>query len=90
MLEDIKASVERLMAVYEAARLENKSLKEEIRQMQALNEDYRKQIENLEREVDNLRLKNAFVAASEGRMEAKAKIDRMIKEIDKCISLIEG
>ena len=43
MLEDIKASVERLMAVYEAARLENKSLKEEIRQMQALNEDYRKQ-----------------------------------------------
>ena len=56
MLEDIKASVERLMAVYEAARLENKSLKEEIRQMQALNEDYRKQIDELEKKIDNLKL----------------------------------
>lgn len=90
MLEDIKASVERLMAVYEAARLENKSLKEEIRQMQAMNEDYRKQIDELEKKIDNLKLSGAFLGASRDGGKAKESIDRLIREIDRCISLMEG
>ncbi len=90
MLRDIEYDIRRLIAKYEEAAEENNRLRDELKRNRDIIEDYRKQIENLEREVDNLRLKNAFVAASEGRMEAKAKIDRMIKEIDKCISLIEG
>ena len=44
----------------------------------------------LERQIDNMKLKEAFLASGDGNVEAKRKIDSVIKEIDRCISLIEG
>lgn len=39
--------------------------------------------------VDNLHLSEAFGVAGDGSA-AKEKIERLIKEIDKCISLLEN
>ena len=50
---------------------------------------YRKRIEDLEQQVDNLHLSEAFGVAGDGSA-AKEKIERLIKEIDKCISLLEN
>ena len=44
----------------------------------------------MERQIDNMKLKDAFLASGDGNAEAKRKIDSVIKEIDRCISLIEG
>ncbi len=90
MLEDIKASVERLISAYEAAQVENKSLKEEIGQLRTQNADYRKQIDELEKRIDNLKLSGAFLGVSNDGGKARESIDRLIKEIDRCISLMEG
>ena len=51
-------------------------------------EAVKKQIIELERQIDNQRLAGAFL--SDDNAESKKRIDRLIKEIDKCISLMEG
>ena len=56
----------------------------------AQNETYRKQITELERTIDNLKLADAFKSGNADNTEARKKIDKLIKEIDKCITLMEG
>ena len=92
MLENIKASIERLIAAYERLKVENDALRENIGQIRLQNEDYRKQISELEKKIDSLRLADALTvtSASRDRREARERIDRMIRTIDKCISLIES
>lgn len=90
MLEDVKASLEKLIAAYESVKAENSGLKEEIGQLRAREEDYRKQIAELEKKIDNLKLSGAFTGDAGGRKDAKESIDRLIREINRCISLMEG
>ena len=42
----------------------------------------------LNRQIDNQRLTNAFTAG--GSPDAKDRLTRLIAEIDKCIALLEG
>ncbi len=90
MLEDIKEDIQRLIAAYEGAKMESMALKSELEQVRMQNDDYRKQIIELERKIDNLELTDAFLGTAEYRSEAKGKIARMIKEIDKCMALISN
>ena len=46
-------------------------------------------IKELEKKIDNLGLAGAFLGR-DGNVEAKRQIDRMIKDIDRCIKLMEG
>lgn len=90
MLATIKQKIERLIAAYEQERMERIRLQESLQQSQWQNETYRTQIKELERQIDNLKLTQAFVADGTDNTEARKKIDRLMKEIDKCISLMEG
>ncbi len=90
MLENIKNNIERLSAAYESVKYENGTLKDELEQSRTQIEDCRKQIIELERQIDNLKLTSAFLGDSGSNAEAKSKVEKMIKEIDKCISLMEG
>lgn len=89
MLESIRKDIERLVALYEAEKSRRVSLEEELGQCRSEIENYRKQIIELERHTDNLKLKNAFLSASGNDNEAKARIDRLVRDIDRCIALIE-
>ena len=89
MLEGIKTDIEKLIALYESEKSERERLQEELRRSEADNESCRKRIEDLEQQVDNLHLSEAFEVAGDGSA-AKEKIERLIKEIDKCISLLEN
>ncbi len=89
MLEGLRQDILALISMYEKTRKERDELASELRKSRETAEEYRKQIIELDREIDNLRLRCAFLAAS-GDEEAKKKIDRLIREIDKCISIMEG
>lgn len=91
MLEGIKTQLDRLIALYEAEKAENLRLRARIDTLGTENDTYRKQLTELEEQIDNLRLKQAFSAPAAGtNPETKAKLGRMIREIDKCISLLES
>ncbi len=89
MLEKIRGNFERLIALYESEKAENESLRIAIAACRAENETCRKQITGLEQEMDRLRLTGAFTAKGDGAEAAREKIDKMIREIDRCISLLE-
>lgn len=89
MLESIKQDIERLIARFESERQERMRLEDALSQSKAQNEAYRKQITELEREVDNLKLTGAFTAPAGASDAAREKIDGLIREIDKCIALLQ-
>ena len=89
MLEGIKTDIEKLIALYEAERSERERLQAELVRCGAENESCRKRIEDLEQQVNNLRLSEAFGVGGDSSA-AKEKIERLIKEIDKCIALLEN
>ena len=89
MLESLRKDIEKLISLYEAEKAERVKLQSLLAESRAENETCWKQIGDLEQQVNNLQLSQAFGAAGDPGA-AKEKIERLIKEIDKCISLLEN
>ncbi|MBR1707093.1 MAG: hypothetical protein IJ721_09970 [Bacteroidales bacterium] len=88
MLEDVRRHIERLIALYEAEKVENERLRAELHACKETGETYRRQIMELESRIETLKLTEAFTAGGD-HAAAKAKIDQLIREIDKSISWLE-
>ena len=90
MSETLRQSIRRLISLYETEKSERARLESELEKAQMQNETCKEQITELKKEIDNLKLKQAFMADSADNTHARKKIDKLIKEIDRCISLMEG
>lgn len=88
MLDTVRQKITQLIAAYESEKAECDRLRAELDKSEAQNRAYEQQIIELERQIDNHRLAGAFLNGD--NTESKKKIDRLIKEIDKCITLMEG
>ena len=88
MLDSVKQKITQLIAAYESEAAQCKRLRSELEKSESQNKAYRQQIIELERQIDNQKLAGAFLNGDTS--ESKKKIDRLIREIDKCIALMEG
>ena len=88
MLDSVKQKITQLIAAYESEAAQCKRLRSELEKSESQNNAYRQQIIELERQIDNQKLAGAFLNGDTS--ESKKKIDKLIKEIDKCIALMEG
>ena len=88
MLENVRSQIEQLIARYEAEKAENTRLRQELHTCEETGAALRKQIKELESEIETRKLTEAFSggAASD---DVRAKVDKLLKEIDKCISYLE-
>lgn len=91
MLEELKADIARLIALYEQEKRRADSLARLLSDKNAEAGKYRdevrkckEQITGLNLQIDNLRLGKAFAGKGEGA------VDGIIKEIDECIRLLEN
>jgi len=89
MLEDVRTYVTRLIALYEGEKKRADDVQALLNESRVEVEACKKQIAELNRQIDNQRLTSAF-AAEGGNPEAKQRLTRLIAEIDKCIALLEG
>ena len=89
MLEDVKSNIAKLVALYEAERQRADTLAGKLAASEEKNLQYNEQIAELNQQIDNLELLRAFQAAGDPT-ESKARIERLIHEIDKCIQLLEN
>ena len=89
MLEDVKSNIAKLIALYEAERQRADTLAWKLAESEEKNLKYKEQIADLNQQIDNLELMRAFQAAGDPE-ESKARIERLIHEIDKCIKLLEN
>ena len=88
MLDSVKQKITQLIAAYESEAAQCKRLRTELEKSESQNNAYRQQIIELESQIDNQKLAGAFLNGDTS--ESKKKIDRLIREIDKCIALMEG
>ena len=88
MLEQLKEHIDSLIALYEGEKQRADSLESRLRESEEAVASYREQITQLNHQIDNLRLTGALVSGAD-TSESKARLARLIAEIDKCIKLLE-
>lgn len=88
IIQKLKGHIEQIIAKYELALSENISLREELEKYKGDLENRNNRIKELEQKVEKMQLAEAFAASSEDVKEAKKRIARIVREIDKCISML--
>lgn len=89
MLEEIKSNIAGLVAQYEAERQRADTLAARLAASEEKCRGYREQIADLNQQIDNLELFRAF-GASDDPAGARERIAKLVREIDKCIKLLES
>lgn len=88
MLEDIKSNIEKLISLYETEKQRADVLAEKLAQSEEKSKSYQEQITDLNQQIDTLKLASAFTSGGDNRV-AKERVVKLIREIDKCIKLLE-
>lgn len=89
MLEEIKTNIEKLVALYESEKQRADGLAAQLEAAKAAAASDKARIQELDSQIDNLKLQFAFSGAGDPA-EAKARITKLVREIDRCIKLLEG
>lgn len=88
MLEDIKSNIAKLISLYENEKQRADALELQLVQCREQSGSYREQIAELNQQIETLKLASAFTASGDNRA-AKDQVAKLIREIDKCIKLLE-
>ena len=88
ILAELRNNFKKITGLYE-------SEKESCRELKRQNEELKKEVGQLKKEneelkiqYNNIDLANVFVNASGSTHDAKIKVNRIVREIDKCIALL--
>ncbi|MFB0973939.1 MAG: hypothetical protein QMB59_05160 [Bacteroidales bacterium] len=87
-LDRLKKNVGQLIAKLETSESNEKQLAAELLESEENLAITKNKLEDLQKQIENLQLAEAFRASSGNTQEAKAKIGKLIREIDKCIALL--
>lgn len=88
LLERIKKRITNIHQKHTSVVKENLVLKEKLVAQKNLERDLKEQIRTLESDVETLKLARAYGDDSKADRGGKAKINEMVKEIDRCIALL--
>lgn len=89
MLDNIQNNIAKLISMYEAQRQRADTLAAKLADTEEMINGYKEQITELNQQIDNLRLMSAFQVCADPK-EAKARVEALIREIDRCIKLLES
>ena len=87
MIEDLRKDIEHLISLYETEKQRGDVLAAKLVVCEAEIVKYKQQITELTKQIDRYKLAGAFTAEGD-KTAAKERIDKLIREIDKCIRLI--
>ena len=88
MIRQLRYRIRLLMARYQSLKSEKESLVAEKNELLTLVEKQKKEINTLEQQYTTARLAKSVLVPSEDRESAKAQINRIVREIDECIALL--
>lgn len=90
MLESVKENIEKLISLYETERQKAQELETDLSVSRDALSNCKDKIAELTRQVDSLKLAIALSPSAGNNAEGRARLDKLIHEIDKCISLLEN
>tara|TARA_R110000850_G_C9948714_1_gene463490 strand:+ start:1073 stop:1363 length:291 start_codon:yes stop_codon:yes gene_type:complete len=87
-LDNIEQLTLQLVEKYEQARSDNESLRIQLRKLDEELTESRAKLEQLNEELKSAKIARAVAISSEDNELAKAKIATLVREIDRCIALL--
>lgn len=90
MLERLRDGIQKLISLYETEKNRANALELELQENKVAVQTLKEQIAELNRQIDNQKLASAFSGTADTGREAKDRLTKLIKEIDRCIALLEA
>jgi predicted RNase H-like nuclease (RuvC/YqgF family) len=84
----LKNKVEKLLSLYNDLETENAKIKSETQDLTLKLKNKESEIEFLKNKYNKLKLAKNLIGATDDSHDAKIKINRIVREIDKCIALL--
>jgi ATP phosphoribosyltransferase len=88
IIEELKSRSERLISMLEREKEEKGLLKQYNLELQKKIKVHQTRISELEVKYANLRIAKSLMAENEDSHDAKIRVNRIVREIDKCIALL--
>jgi predicted nucleic acid-binding Zn-ribbon protein len=81
--------IDELITNYNNLKTENENLKTGNEALKAVLQGREAEMKELEKKYDRVKLTGALLGDGENAIEAKRKITELVREIDKCIALLD-
>jgi hypothetical protein len=88
IVRELKGKLDRLVELHLKVKNENALLNEELSSVKERIRELTLQNEELIKKHENLKLAKSLVGADEDSRNAKNKINRIVREIDQCIAML--
>ena len=88
MLVDFKLKVKQIIAKHEALKQEKNQLLEKIGNLEGTILQIQKENRLIEQKYENLKLARMLDVSDDENKDAKNRIQKLVREIDKCIALL--
>ncbi|HWR99150.1 MAG TPA: hypothetical protein VN249_00970 [Prolixibacteraceae bacterium] len=88
LLREFKEKLEQMIGLHQKMKAECQILKEEKKRLDEQINLLTISNQDLSKKVEDLKFAKSLAGANEDSHEAKIKINRLVREIDKCISLL--
>ncbi len=88
LLREFKERLDQMIGLHQKMKAERQILKEEKVRLEEQVNLLTISNQDLSKRVDDLKFAKSLVGGNEDSHEAKIKINRLVREIDKCISLL--
>ena len=87
MISDLRSKIERLISLYEREKQRGDELASQLEASRAEIADKKQQITELKSQIDHYKLAGAFTS-SEDVQASEERLNKLIRDIDKCIKLL--
>jgi len=88
-LKNLNNKIDNLIQKYRALEEENENLKTLNENLEKMLRERENELKELEKKYEIIKLTGALLGESEYGLEAKKKISELVREIDKCIALLD-
>lgn len=90
LLNDLKANVQQLFREFGQLQTEKEQLEQNIASLKVDTEILKQELETTIKDNEKWKIANRILSGSDENREAKQKINKLIRKIDKCIALLNG
>ena len=88
IIVSLRNNLKKIINLYEEEKEKNNELSAEINALNTTIEKLTTENKELEQKYENNKIAKAFIGAAGDNHDAKIKVNRIVREIDKCIALL--
>lgn len=88
LVDELKVNIRRLIKNLEVVKQELENTKDEYKGLEFQFNAFKEEYESLKKRYETLKVAKALTDGDPGNQAAKLKINKIIREVDKCIALL--